>query len=98
MNTAAEKCSELRRIRRILVAATTLHSSEIINLFAVTNYIYSKNLKDPNFRQRVVSCTHGPGWISSWVDFDSNTTQKDSQDGQCPTAQRSEIQRAGLMY
>ena len=41
---------------------------------------------------------HGPGWISSWVDFDSNTTQKDSQDGQCPTAQRSEIQRAGLMY
>ena len=41
---------------------------------------------------------HRPGWISSWVDFDSNTTQKDSQDGQCPTAQRSEIQRAGLMY
>ena len=46
----------------------------------------------------IVNTLHGPGWISSGVDFDSNTTQKDSQDGQCPTAQRSEIQRAGLMY
>ena len=25
-----------------------------------------------------------PGWKSSWVDFDSNTTQKDSQNGHCP--------------
>ena len=66
---------------------------------AVTNNIYSKNLKDPIFLEKELSVVqHRPGWISSWVDFDSNTTQKDSQDGQCSTAQRSEIQRAGLMY
>ena len=29
---------------------------------------------------------HGSGWISIGVDFYSNTTQKDSQDGQCLTS------------
>ena len=52
---------------------------------AVTNNIYSKNLKDPIFLEKELSVVqHGPGWISPWVDFDNNTTQKDSQDGQCP--------------
>ena len=41
-----------------------------------------------------------PGWKSSWVDFDSNTTQKDSQNGQClpQKCNTNKDKRGGLLY